>query len=62
MLTKCSYCGEHSRIQQEGNACHTCMKGIMIRNEGEEKNILRSSVWVFHSFRSPINPTELVRK
>lgn len=32
MLTKCTYCGEHSRIQQEGNGCHTCLKGIMVRD------------------------------
>ncbi len=37
MLTKCSYCGERSRIQQEGNACHSCMKGIMIRDKERER-------------------------
>jgi len=38
MLTKCTYCGEHSRIQQEGNACHSCMKGIMVRDKEWEDN------------------------
>ena len=38
MLTKCTYCGEHSRIQREGNACHTCMMGIMVRDEEFEDN------------------------
>lgn len=38
MLTKCTYCGEHSRIQMEGNACHTCMRGIMVRDEEWENN------------------------
>jgi hypothetical protein len=38
MLTKCTFCGEHARNQQEGNACHSCMKGIMIRDKDWEDN------------------------
>lgn len=44
MKTRCSYCGDTSNIQREGNLCHSCSRGIMVKvdaNELKQKNICK---------------------
>ena len=38
MLTKCNFCGIHSRIMRESNGCHACQRGWMVKDKEWEDN------------------------
>ena len=38
-MVTCNFCGIHSRIIREGNGCHSCQRGWMVRDEELELDI-----------------------
>ena len=40
--TYCTFCGESSNIQSEGNLCHICQRGYMTAQEPPERDYVEA--------------------
>lgn len=43
MITQCSHCGDVSRVQNKGNGCHTCQRGVMLEIQDDQPKEIKKN-------------------